>query len=91
RKPGTFTGLLRETSIEVLAHLGPNAFEEIVGEVVQSAMFVLANHIPSKDHKITAIRLVGIKNADDKKRILQEGKLVKIKGTKSHEMRNEFL
>src|SRR5260370_36282181 len=36
-KKGLFTGLLRETSIEALAHLGPKAFEEITGQVVPSA------------------------------------------------------
>ena len=70
-KKNTFKGLLRETSIESLAHLGPNAFEEISGEVVQSAMFIIANHIPSTEHRIVAFRLVGLKNSAEKGQILQ--------------------
>ena len=57
-KKGHFTGLLRETSIEALAHLGANAFEEISGEVVQSVMFTIANHVPSAEHRMVAFRLV---------------------------------
>ncbi|MEI8167172.1 MAG: hypothetical protein WCG26_12370, partial [Chloroflexales bacterium] len=41
RKQREFTGLLRETQLEGVAHLGPNAFEEISGEVVQSVLFTL--------------------------------------------------
>ena len=66
RRPGTFTGLLRETSIERLAHLGPNGFEEIVGEVVQSAMFTLANQKPSGEHRMVAFRLVGVRSPQGK-------------------------
>src|SRR6266487_545933 len=53
-KKRKFMGLLRETSIEILAHLGSNAFEEISGEVVQSVMFTLSNCSPSKEHAISA-------------------------------------
>lgn len=63
---GTFPGLLRATSIELLAHLGPNAFEEIDGEVVQSAIFTITNSPPSKNHRIVAFRLVGLKNTREK-------------------------
>lgn len=38
---GIFKGLLRETTIETLAHLGPRAFEEISGEVVSVALFCI--------------------------------------------------
>ncbi|QDU98721.1 Eco57I restriction-modification methylase domain-containing protein [Lignipirellula cremea] len=50
-------GLLRETAIETLAHLGPGAFDDISGEVVNVALFVLANRTPADDHRLTAIRL----------------------------------
>ena len=65
-KKRKFMGLLRETSIEILAHLGSNAFEEISGEVVQSVMFTLSNCSPSKEHAISAFRLVGLANALEK-------------------------
>src|SRR5579875_671820 len=77
RKPGTFTGLLRETSVEVLAHLGPNAFEEIGGEVVQSAMFAFANRRPSNEHELVAFRLVGLKSPREKAEMLQEMELTR--------------
>lgn len=61
-----FTGLLRETSIEVLAHLGPNAFEEINGEVVKSVMYVLLNQAPSNLHLLKAFRLIKINKSLEK-------------------------
>ncbi len=67
-----FPGLLRATTIETLAHLGPNAFEEISGEVVQNAMFVLTNAPPHPDHRIVALRLVGLKSPGAKAQVLRE-------------------
>jgi len=72
RKKGNFTGLLRETSIEALAHLGANAFEEISGEVVQSVMFTIANHVPNAEHRMVAFRLTGLKSAGEKADLLQQ-------------------
>ena len=66
QRKNAFTGLLRETSIETLAHLGPNAFQEISGEVVQSVMFVLSNSVPNRDHNIVAFRLVGFGSPEEK-------------------------
>lgn len=60
-----FSGVFRETSVESLAHLGTNAFTEISGEVVNSAMFVLVTKA-RKEHKIHAIRLLGFENAKAK-------------------------
>lgn len=74
RKEEQFTGLLREASIEALAHLGPNAFEEISGEVVQSAMFTLANRAPDAEHRMVAFRLVGVGGAGEKARMLSEAR-----------------
>ena len=74
RKRGTFTGLLRETSIELLAHLGPNAFEEISGEVVQSVMMTLANRQSNSEHRMAAFRLVGIRSAVQKAEELRRNK-----------------
>ena len=75
RKRGVFTGLLREASIESLAHLGPNAFEEISGEVVQSAMMTFRNHTPTNNHEIVAFRIVGLKSAQEKAVILRSARL----------------
>ncbi|MCG8347004.1 MAG: BREX-1 system adenine-specific DNA-methyltransferase PglX [Chloroflexales bacterium] len=72
RKKGQVLGLLRESTIEALAHLGPNSFEEISGEVVQNVMFVLANAAPHPEHRMTALRLVGLKSGAEKARVLRE-------------------
>ena len=71
-KNGGFTGLLRETSIELLAHLGPNAFEEITGEVVQSTMLIARKQAPISDHEIFAFRLIGLKRAEEKAHSLRK-------------------
>jgi Eco57I restriction endonuclease. len=67
---GKFQGLLRETCVESLAHLGSNAFEEISGEVVQSTMFTLLNQEPKTNHEMFGVRLVGFKDVKQKKEIL---------------------
>jgi len=66
RERGAFTGLLRESRLETLAHLGPNAFEEISGEVVQSALFVTARGDAGPEHRLTALRLVGLRSPREK-------------------------
>lgn len=66
RQKGEFTGLLRETSIEGLAHLGPNAFEEISGEVVKNVMFTLGKRLPEAEHSLVAFRLIGMGSAVEK-------------------------
>lgn len=56
KAPRAFGGVLRETTIETLAHLGPRAFGEIGGEVVNTALFVLAFAEPRPEHRLTAFR-----------------------------------
>lgn len=70
-----FTGLLRETSINVLAHLGSNAFEEIGGQVVQSVMYSISNKEPSKEPGMIALRLVGIKSTTEKAKLLRHNEV----------------
>ncbi|MEI7768475.1 MAG: BREX-1 system adenine-specific DNA-methyltransferase PglX [Chloroflexales bacterium] len=67
---GGEVGLLQTSTVESLAHLGAAAFEEISGEVVQSVMFVLGNTRPQADHRITALRLVGLRSPAEKARLL---------------------
>ncbi len=71
QKKGEFSGLLREIQLEKLAHLGPNAFEEISGEVVQSAMFTLRKRPPSVGSYLIALRLIGLKSAKEKAEVLR--------------------
>jgi len=50
--------LLNHFNIDSLLHLGPHTFDEISGEVVQNAAFVIANHTPNR-YGGTYYRLVG--------------------------------
>ncbi len=75
KKKGVFTGLLREVNIETLAHLGPNAFEEINGEVVKSVMFTLLNQAPLPGHKIVAFRQIKLKSVQEKAEYLKRKKI----------------
>lgn len=70
--PRIFGGVLRETTIEALAHLGPRAFGEIGGEVVNIAVFVLARLLPPAEHRLTAFRLVGLKGPEEKDAALRD-------------------
>lgn len=70
KKATSFKGILRETSIETLAHLGPGAFGEISGEVVNIVLFTLAKKEPKEDHRLTAFRLIGPKSPEEKDRLL---------------------
>jgi len=70
KKEETFRGLLVTSTIETLAHLGPSAFEEISGEVVNVALVTFTKVVPTPTHKITAIRLIGQKDPVSKNKIL---------------------
>ncbi len=52
-----FNGVLRETSIETLAHLGRYAFSEIGNAAVAPVMFVLRNTKTPERHRLWACRL----------------------------------
>jgi hypothetical protein len=66
KKARGFKGILRETSIETLAHLGPGAFEEISGEVVNTVLFTLYKKAPADEYRMTAFRLIGPKGSKEK-------------------------
>lgn len=57
--------ILKKYSIDSLLHLGPHAFDEIGGEVVQCATFTIANHKPTDNGGIY-YRLVDGKNSSEK-------------------------
>ncbi|MBW1700381.1 MAG: N-6 DNA methylase [Deltaproteobacteria bacterium] len=69
-----FQGLLRESTIETIAHLGPRAFAEISGEVVNIVLFTLRNLLPKPEHMITAYRLIGPKSSSEKANALAKRK-----------------
>lgn len=57
--------LLEKYNIDSLLHLGPHAFDEIGGEVVQCATFTIAKHKPSNDGG-NYYRLVDGRNSSEK-------------------------
>jgi len=61
-----YRGLLRETSIERLAHLGEYAFEDASAAGAFAAMFVLAKLQPSTNHQMVGVRLIGLRSPSDK-------------------------
>ena len=63
-------GVLEQQTIECIAHLGPRAFEEISGEVVNVALFVLAQASPGLQHRLWAARLIGPKIPEEKASLL---------------------
>ena len=67
-----FRGLLRDATLETLAHLGPSAFGEISGEVVNTVLFTLSNTCPPADHRLTAFRLIGPKSPEEKDALLRQ-------------------
>lgn len=71
KAPRAFRGVLRETTIETLAHLGPRAFAEIGGEVVNTTLFVFSRAAPRSQHRLTAFRVVGPKSPEEKDSILR--------------------
>jgi len=86
-----FKGLLREASLETIAHLGPGAFGEISGEVVNTALFTLANVEPDPEHRLTAFRLVGPKSAEEKDDLLREALTNNAVGITFHPIQAKFL
>ena len=65
--------LLSRTRIENLAHLGPNSFDSIGGEVVQTVAFVLQNAPPVQDAKAVFIRAVAGDCESAKDTLLRSG------------------
>jgi SAM-dependent methyltransferase len=72
RAPRAFRGVLRDTCVEALAHLGEHAFAETAAAGAFVAMFVLRKAEPGKDHRLTAFRLVGPKSPEEKDALLRE-------------------
>lgn len=70
RKQGAFTGLVRETCIEALVHLGTRAFEELSGEIVQCSMCTLLKSRPDEEFRMRAWRLIGLRSLEEKRAAL---------------------
>ncbi|HXG33318.1 MAG TPA: DNA methyltransferase [Bryobacteraceae bacterium] len=67
-----FRGVLRQTTIETLAHLGEHAFEDAAAAGAFVVMFVLARAAPKPEHRLTAFRLIGPKSPEEKDGLLRQ-------------------
>lgn len=72
RAPKAFGGVLRETTIEALAHLGEHAFEDPAAAGAFVVAAVLARGAPGAEHRLTAFRLIGPKCPEEKDAVLRE-------------------
>jgi hypothetical protein len=66
---------LKRTTVTTLAHLGPRAFEEISGEVVNTCLFVMRTAPALAGHRLVAFRLTGGKSSGEKQRLLRRAVL----------------
>ncbi|MFH0801979.1 MAG: N-6 DNA methylase, partial [bacterium] len=66
-----FKGILRDTSIETLAHLGEHAFLDSSAAGAFVVLFTLAKKAPAGDHRLTAFRLIGPKSPEEKELLLR--------------------
>jgi hypothetical protein len=64
--------VLEQTTVATLAHLGPRAFEEISGEVVNIVLSTLSARPPEKEHCIIAFRLVHEASPQAKDTVLKQ-------------------
>jgi len=71
KKASGFKGILRETSIETLAHLGEHAFHDSSAAGAFVVLFTLAKKAPADDHRLTAFRLIGPKSPEEKDALLK--------------------
>ncbi len=72
KTPRAFGGVLRDATIEVLAHLGEHAFQDSAAAGAFVSLFVLNRAEPPPDHRLTAFRLVGPKSPQEKDALLRE-------------------
>jgi hypothetical protein len=70
--------LLRDCSWQILARLGPGAFETVSGEVVKAVLTVISNGTPSPSGIFTALDVAGLKDSAQKREGLQSFSCVSI-------------
>jgi len=61
-----FRGLLRDATLYALAHLGPGAFSEISGEVVNCVLAVLRRSSPTSATRFITVRATDLKSPSAK-------------------------
>jgi hypothetical protein len=86
-----FAGLIRSTTLEVLAHLGSKGFSEIGGEIVNSALFVSCCTLPATSHRVTSFRLVAAPSASEKEILLRRALASATNGLVFRPVQSRFL
>ena len=71
--------LLRDVRWELLARLGPGAFETIGGEVVNVILLTMTGGLPRADHHIWGIDASASRLVTKKAEILQNGQLIAVR------------
>lgn len=67
------TGLLRATTIEIIARLGPGSFSEISGEVVKTSLLLFSNDAPNSSHELTILAPSAATDVEAKAQALRAG------------------
>lgn len=86
-----FKGLLIESTIEVLVHLGPRSFSEIGGEVVNTILFNISKTNPPKNHQISCYRLINEKSPEEKQNLLKKILLNRLENYYFRSQQSNFL
>ena len=83
--------MLRTTHLVTIAHLGPRAFAEIGGVVVNTAAFTLVNATPFLTSRVTGFRLVGPTTPSAKAALLRAASAGQASGIVSTPRQADFL
>src|SRR5260370_27252666 len=87
-----FTGLLRETSLEGLVHLGRYAFSEIGNAIVAPILFTMQHTPPVSNHQIWACRLTAPRPSEEQAALLLKvAKLGRVTGMLFKPYQADFL
>ena len=70
--------LLKDVRWDLLARLGPGAFETISGEVVNAILLTLNRTRPHTDHQLQAIDVSGPRTVGDKAELLRDGEIISV-------------
>ncbi|HRF47709.1 MAG TPA: hypothetical protein PLC98_08800, partial [Anaerolineales bacterium] len=70
---------------DIVARLGPGAFEMISGEVVNVALMAITKSIPLHNHQISATDSFAASTVADKSKHLREGGLVTLRQSRQHQ------
>ena len=91
REENKFTGILRETKLDLLVQLGSGAFEEITGEVVKAALFTLRVAAPLPTQTLHAMDLSGLKSVEERVQLLSQSSTARLRNLTFHTAVSTFL